>query len=152
MRRRWVGRSAARPRPCCAACVAAALAAGVCVDCARASSSHSSRPAMPEPEPEPERVPEHPAWQPGYGAWQPTFPPRTVSAHHLELMMDSCFNKTAIALAAGGGGGVAFGVILGALPGGQMDTLEQVWLAGALPRRVLPPPLLQRATVAAGAS
>jgi hypothetical protein len=44
---------------------------------------------------------------------------------HTERVTDSCFNKCAIGLLAGGGGGVVFGVILGAMPGGQMDTMEQ---------------------------
>ena len=60
-----------------------------------------------------------------YDVWKPPFPPRDPMAKQIEAVTDSVFNKAMLGLVAGGGGGFVFGVILGAMPGAQMDSLDQ---------------------------
>jgi import inner membrane translocase subunit TIM22 len=66
-----------------------------------------------------------PQYRTSYDIWKPAFPPRAPAERHMGAVVDSCFNKAALGLVAGGGGGFLFGIVLGAMPGAQMDSMDQ---------------------------
>lgn len=66
-----------------------------------------------------------PNYRTTYDVWKPPFPPRQNLERQLAAVTDSCFNKAVLGLVAGGGGGFLFGIVLGAMPGAQMDSMDQ---------------------------
>lgn len=67
----------------------------------------------------------NPTYRTSFDVWKPPFPARHPREQQMAAVVDSCFNKAVLGLVAGGGGGFLFGIVLGAMPGAQMDSMDQ---------------------------